>query len=36
MPTPLVRPMLALEGAIPEMVRRQIASRMMVALECVA
>jgi SAM-dependent methyltransferase len=33
MPAPLVRSMLAIEGAIPEMVRRQIAFRMMVVLE---
>ncbi|MEP6841315.1 MAG: class I SAM-dependent methyltransferase [Bradyrhizobium sp.] len=33
MPAALVRPMLAFEGAIPEMVRRQIAFRMMVVLE---
>lgn len=36
MPAALVRPMLALEGAIPGMVRRQIAFRMMVVLERVA
>ena len=32
-PAPLVRPMLALEEAIPELLRRHIAFRMMVVLE---
>ena len=36
MPAALVRPMLAFEGAIPEIVRGQIAFRMMVVLERVA
>jgi hypothetical protein len=36
MPAALVRPMLAFEAAIPQMVRRQIAFRMMVVLERVA
>jgi hypothetical protein len=36
MPAPLVRPMLAFESAIPEVVRRRIAFRMMVVLERVA